>query len=278
MFYNKYITSQNQATSMRIYLTCIIISCIVISIKGYSQNCDMEAAENRRVQIVDIKPPFSFVVQMTMKRGKSYNGTAFFIHPRVLLTAGHNIRKRPQFYFTRVKRLTLRVGATNANTNLRMMQLETNQDVNIFTNHFFNREYSIEKDFGLIILPDTQLYQIAGGHFRLTVYDSAKIAGKVINLAGYPGDRPFCSQWHDSTLNHFYHNWHLHYDFATEHGASGSPIWYTNNGEHFIFGIHTNGDRFDQFNCTTSTLITKEIFEEIRNICRSNGIEIPWLP
>lgn len=247
---------------------------IFVAAESHSQGCDLDAAATRRTQVTDMKFPYAAVVQMTMKRGKSYNGTSFFIHPRVLLTAGHNLRKRPQFYFKRVKRLTLRIGATDAGTHLYQTLLETTQDVNIFTDHNFNRHYTIGKDFGLIILPDTIACAKAGGHFKLSVFDSTKIKGKQIHIAGYPGDKPFCTQWTDATQNFFPWKNYMHYDFATEHGASGAPIWYSEAGQYYVFGIHTNGDHFDEHRCNTATLISPEVYDQIKTICLSQGIDI----
>lgn len=247
---------------------------ILISSKVKSQSCDLNATENRRTQVVNMTRPYSFIVQMTMKRGKSYNGTAFLIHPRVLLTAGHNLRKRNNVFTTRVKGLTLRFGATSKKTNLYETYLTTTQFENIYTHPDFNENYSIGKDYGIVILPDDEAYKKIGGYFQLTIFDSLSLKNKNINIGSYPGDRPFCNQWQDSTSNYFFYKNYMHYDFATEHGASGAPIWYNENGDNKVFGIHTNADGFDDFKCNTATLITKQMYDDIVRFCLSKGIDI----
>lgn len=247
---------------------------ITMNTSTSAQNCDLTVTENRRTQIVNMTKPHSYIVQMTMKRGKNYNGTAFLIHPRVLLTAGHNLRKRNSIFTTRVKGLTLRFGATNKTSNLFKTYLPTTQFNNIYTHPGFNADYSIGKDYGIIILPDDEAYKIVGGHFKLTVCDTTSLKNKIIHIGSYPGDRPFCTQWQDSTSNYFFYKNYLHYDFSTEHGASGAPIWYTLNNELGVFAIHTNGDGFDQYKCNTATLITKEVYEDIVRFCSSKGIDI----
>jgi len=239
-----------------------------------AQNCNLSASDTRRTQTVNMIQPYSFVVQMTMKRGKSYNGTAFLIHPRVLLTAGHNLRKRNSVFTTRVKSVTLCFGATNATTNLAQQNFATEQFENIYTLQSFNEDYTIWNDYGIVILPNDNGFQQAGGHFKLSIYDSLALQNKLIHIAGYPGDRPFRTQWQDSTSNYFFFNRYFHYDFATEHGASGAPIWYNDNNERKVFAIHTNGDHFDQFRCNTGTLITKTVYDDIVRFCRSKGIDI----
>lgn len=248
-----------------------------------AQNCDLSATENRRYQINSISEPYSFLVQMTMHRGKSYNGTAFFIHPRVLLTAGHNLRKRPQFYFTRVKAITLRVGATSPIKFITHKKYKTTQNENIYTLKSFNKNYSIYEDYGIIILPDDELYSKIGNHFRLTVYDPNILNDVEINIAGYPGDKDYCTLWADKTKNYFtYINpssnpnryEYLKYDFATETGVSGSPVWFNQNGQSIVFAIHTYGNNNDDKKCNTATLITQAVYNDITQFCSSKGIDI----
>ncbi len=248
-----------------------------------AQECNLDLTENRRQQITSIEKPLNYVVQITMKRGKKYNGTAFFIHPRVLLTAGHNLRKRPQFIFTRVKSITLRVGATSPNNYLAKKKYKTIQNVNIYTLNSFNKSYNIYEDYGVIILPDDELYKKSGGTFKLTTYNADLLNGKEINVAGYPGDKDFCSMWTDKTNNFFgYTNpinnpkklEYLKYDFFTKTGVSGAPVWYSENNENFVFAIHTYGNNNDDKKCNTATLITDEIYNDISEFCLSKGIDI----
>ncbi|MCT4603446.1 MAG: trypsin-like serine protease [Marinifilum sp.] len=248
-----------------------------------AQECNLEETKNRREQVNSIKKPLNYVVQITMKRGKKYNGTAFFIHPRVLLTAGHNLRKRPQFIFTRVKSITLRVGAINPNNYIIKKKYRTTQNGNIYTRCTFNRKYSIYEDYGIIILPDEELYNQIGGTFKLTLFNSEVLTGRDINLAGYPGDKEFCTLWHDKTSNFFeYVNSkdnpeqleYLKYDFFTRTGVSGAPVWYSDKGENYVFAIHTYGNNNDDKKCNTATLITTEVYNDIINFCMKKGIDL----
>lgn len=251
------------------------ITILFFSSLGIAQNCDSDLGDKRRIQVTSMQAPYSYVVQMQMHRGSTYSGTAFFIHPRVLLTAGHNLRKRPQFIFTRVKSLTLHIGATDKNTNLYETTFDTQQNVNIYTLDSFNNQYSIYDDYGLVILPDETAFKKAGGKFILTVYNQTDLVEKNINIAGYPSDKPFCTQWTDKTSNFFPYKNYMHYDFSTEHGASGAPIWFDDkDGEKKVFGIHTNGNGFDQYNCNTATLISQKIYDDIIQFCLSKGINI----
>jgi V8-like Glu-specific endopeptidase len=239
----------------------IIFVFVVVCFMGpqlFAQSCDLNSTENRRIQINSISKPYSAIVQMTMHRGKSYQGTAFFIHPRVLLTAGHNLRRRPQIFFTRVKSITLRAGATSETNFLSKKQYTTTQNENIYTLESFNKDYSIYEDFGIIILPDNELFDQVGHHFTLVTYDAHLLNGAAVHTAGYPGDKDFCTLWADSTKNFFpFINTvsnpnnveYLKYDFSTETGASGSPVWINLDGKNKVFAIHTYGNDNDDAIC-----------------------------
>ncbi|UPT68144.1 MAG: trypsin-like serine protease [Sphingobacteriales bacterium JAD_PAG50586_3] len=213
-----------------------------------------------------------------MKRGKSYIGTAFFIHPRVLITAGHNVRKRPQFIYTRVKQLTLRFGATDRNTNLYQTTFATTQNDNIYTLQSFNKHYSIEEDYGVIILPDEEAYKKVNTRFTLTPYDANNLTGKPpVFLAGYPSEdnKLYCTLWEDNTTNYIKNDTenYMRYEFYTEHGVSGAPVWYTDSAVNYAFAIHTNGDP-NKKDCSKATIITKKIYDDISRFCLSKGIDI----
>jgi len=248
---------------------------LLASNQAISQVCDLSISEQRKTQVTTMSAPFSYVVHVEMKRGRTYSGTAFFIHPRVLLTAGHNLRKRPQFIFTRVKALTLRFGATNETTNLYQTHIVTTQNDNIYTLDSFNRDYSIAEDYGIIILPDETAYHKCGnGIFNLTVFNPANTS-QAINIAGYPGNEPLRTQWTDKTNNYKFDGECIRYDFSTEHGVSGAPIWYDQGDKHNVFAIHTNGGTgSNQNQCNTATVITQTIYNDIVKFCTSKGITI----
>lgn len=218
-----------------------------------------------------------------MRRGSNYFGTAFFIHPRVLLTAGHNLRKRPQFYYTRVKSITIRVGATSPTSLIAQKNYKTVQNENIYTLESFNRDYSVYEDYGIIILPDDELYNKVGSHFKLIPYDPEILKAAEVNIAGYPGNKSFCTLWADKTKNYFTfinpvsnpnHSEYLKYDFTTTTGVSGSPVWIDQDGQSKVFAIHTYGNDNDDKKCNTATLITKSVYNDIVRFCSSKGIDI----
>lgn len=270
---------------LQLFCKLTIAVFIFTTLHLFAQQCDLHLTASRRQQVQAVTSPYSYVVQMDMRRGKTYHGTAFFVHPRVLLTAGHNLRKRPQFIFTRVRSITLKVGATSSDTYLAKQTFNTTQNENIFTLKSFNNSYSIWEDFGIIILPDETLFNKAGGHFRLTVFNENTLFGKEIQIAGFPGDKPYCTMWTDKTKNFFPHLneidnhnklQYLKYDFVTATGLSGGPVWFNHNNINYVFAIHTYGNNIDNRNCNTATILTTTILNQISEFCKSKGIELNY--
>ncbi len=254
----------------------------IVNANVISQRCNLLETQNRKTQVVSMTEPYSFVVHILMTRNykhqsnKNKQGTAFFIHPRVLLTAGHNVHKYKTLGITtsEVIEMRLRFGATDKSTNLYETKIKTIQNENIYTNRKFNGK-DVNKDYGLIILPDDTAYQKIGGLFKLTVYDSAALTNRKISIAGYPGNKDDSTQWRDSTNNYFTYRNNFKYDFATWTGVSGAPVWYDEDGNHNVFGIHTNGPmKYNTVSCSTATLITKSIYDDIVNFCLKKGIDI----
>lgn len=263
-------------------LIAFLLNTHTVNANVISQDCNLLETQNRRTRVVSMTKPYSFVVHILATRNYKHQsnqnkqGTAFFIHPRVLLTAGHNVHKYKKWGITtsEVIEMRLRFGATDKSTNLYETKIKTIQDENIYTSRNFNGK-DVNKDYGLIILPDDIAYQKVGGSFKLTVFDPAILTNKQINIAGYPGNMDDSSQWQDSTNNYFTYRDYFKYDFATWTGVSGAPVWYDENGNHNVFGIHTKGPiKYNTVSCSSATLITKSIYDDIVNFCLKKGIDI----
>jgi len=273
---------KNKLVIYKIILIVFLLNTPIVITSVIAQDCNLLETQNRRTQVVSMTKPYSFVVHILMTRNykhqsnKNMQGTAFFIHPRVLLTAGHNVHKYKKWGITtsEVKEMRLRFGATDNSTNLYETKIKTIQDENIYTNRNFNGK-DVGKDYGLIILPDDAAYQKIGGLFKLTAFDSSLLTGRKISIAGYPGNKEDSTQWQDSTSNYSTYPDYFKYDFATWTGISGAPVWYEENGTHNVFAIHTNGPpKYNTVSCSTATLLTKSIYDDIVNFCLKKGIDI----
>ncbi|EOR94109.1 hypothetical protein ADIARSV_2722 [Arcticibacter svalbardensis MN12-7] len=249
----------------------LIVCCILfIAPPLGAQECNKEVSKNRRIQIQSgqLNKEVLKVVQLDIRRmawlwNERYNATAAFIHPRVLITAGHNLTNR----FDPVAKMTVTVGYTSNNTYRARQHFATAMYKNIYVLPSYNSAPTFQEDYGIIILPDATLYQHAGGYFKLTNYAAAKPT-KEIFTAGYPDPITGMKLWTDKTKNYYFLDQLLRYDFYTLDGSSGSPI-YTNANQ--LIAIHTGG--FDDTNvCNIGTPITPQIIKQINEWCRAHGI------
>jgi V8-like Glu-specific endopeptidase len=266
-------------TSKQFLLGLSIILFFLFSNRNYSQCTNVTEGRNVLINAATMKAPLSYIAHIFPKRGKTYSGTAFFIHPQVMLTAGHNVRKRKGFIFTSVKEIDLNIGATDCTTQLTKDFVVTTQNDNIISGND-EKKYTVQDDWGFIILNNTNANKVVGGVFAIEVFNPNKDYG-VLYKCGYPSGEPQCVPRYDQTTNYNYDKSCdcLRYDFETEHGDSGAPIWYLNNGVPTVIAIHTNGDskpdKNGKYDCGKGTLITTEVYQQLQAFCKAKGIIIP---
>lgn len=237
-----------------------------------AQNCNKELSKNRRVRInpAQLKGDLLKVVQLDIRRkvwfwNEKYNATAAFIHPRVLITAGHNLTDR----FDPVSRIRITVGFTSNTVYLKQQDVYTEMNKNIFVLPSYRENPTYEDDYGIIILPDSSLYKQAKGHFILTPYAPMRPPAALF-MSGYPDPVTGIKLWTDKTQNFFYTPNLLRYDFFTVEGSSGSPVYTSANQ---LVAIHTGG--FEEQNaCNIGTPVTAKMKAQIREWCRRHGITL----
>ncbi|HVF96128.1 MAG TPA: hypothetical protein VM871_02340, partial [Flavisolibacter sp.] len=77
--------------------------------------------------------------------------------------------------------------------------------------------------------------------------EDAYLASSVMNLSGYPGDKPDpgspkgTEQWFMSLKPKSISSRVITYDIDTMGGQSGAPVWLKVGESRFCVGIHTNG-------------------------------------
>jgi V8-like Glu-specific endopeptidase len=253
----------------KIYFIAILLL-VSFVFPSIAQNCNKELSKNRRVRVNSnqLKGDLLRVVQLDIRRkvwlwNEKYNATAAFIHPRVLITAGHNLTDR----FDPVSKIRITVGFTNNNTYLKQQDVYTEMNRNIYVLPSYKENPTYEDDFGIIILPDSSLYKSARGHFILTPYVPSR-PPKALFLSGYPDPVTGIKLWTDKTSNFFYTPNLLRYDFFTVEGSSGSPVY---TGMNQLVGIHTGGFE-EKYVCNIGTPITVRMKGQISQWCRKHGI------
>lgn len=250
------------------FITVLFLTlCVFPSV---AQDCNKELSKSRRILINSnqLKGNLLKVVQLDIRRkvwlwNEKYNATAAFIHPRVLITAGHNLTDR----FDPVSKIRITVGFTSNSVFLKQQDVNTEMNRNIYVLASYKENPTYEEDFGIIILPDSSLYKKAKGHFILTPYVPARPPAALF-LSGYPDPVRGIKLWTDKTNKFYYTPNLLRYDFFTLEGSSGSPVY---TGLNQLVAIHTGG--FEEQNvCNIGTPVTVKMKSQISQWCRRHGI------
>jgi V8-like Glu-specific endopeptidase len=226
---------------------------------------------SKRVKITDFQAPYSYVCFMYMQRGrKIYRGTGFLIHPRVVLTAGHNLATS---VFRKVRKVDLYFGSRDSTTYKANQSVSLKKNINKFFKNFYWINGKICRDFSIIILPDSAVFEKVGGHFEVLPVSHRSKSQRTIKLTGSPGDKDDYEIWHQET-NHYQlsakNGGQLLYDIYTQPRNSGSPVWITAADRFQAIGVHSRS----MDSCNAGKLLDKETYEQIAEWCRKAGIDM----
>jgi glutamyl endopeptidase len=159
---------------------------------------------------------------ITARDGSQWIGTGWFISPRTLVTAGHCV-------YIKGSEIPGRDGWVKS------MQVMPGRDVNdlpfgkLTSQHFFTVKGWADNgdenyDYGAIILPKP--FTKDPGTIGYAVYADAQLASMVVNITGYPGDKPDGTLWHDKKNIASTSPSKVHYDIDTAGGQSGAAVYH----------------------------------------------------
>jgi glutamyl endopeptidase len=171
---------------------------------------------------------------ITAGNGTSWIGTAWFISPRLLMTAGHCVFMPDQGGWAR--QIVVMPGRDGAQQPYGRAVSASFRSVTGWTT---NRHRSF--DYGAILLGPQQRLGDTVGWFGWQVRDDAGLNGQTVNISGYPGDKPAGTQWFHANKVTAVTPTTFTYQVDTAGGQSGAPVWMLLNGQRIAVGIHTNG-------------------------------------
>lgn len=189
---------------------------------------------------------------ISFPNGASGGCTGWFIGPKAVMTAGHCVYSKSNGGWAR--RIEVIPGMNGSSRPYGSMVGTSFRSVVGWTSNT-DQNY----DYGCIILPSPSLgNQI--GYFGFAALTDSSLNQLLVNNSGYPGDKPFGTQWFNAgriasvTPRKFY------YMLDTYGGQSGSPTWrFVNNQRHAV-GVHAYGG------CpNSSTRITSAVFNNMKN-------------
>jgi len=164
-----------------------------------------------------------------------YVGTAWFIGPKTLATAGHCVFLQDD-------------GGWAQSIDVIPAKFGTSAPFGKITSTRFSavdgwtKQKSRDFDYGVIHL-DSNAVGLQIGNFAVSTFMDAELNDVVLKVSGYPADREQANfqYFHERPIKSV-SNTRLFYDIDTFGGQSGSPIWEdTQENGVVAIGIHTTG-------------------------------------
>lgn len=202
------------------------------------RNCDGQA-DAFRINDSTVHP-YKMVCRLLVKSKRRYStrslGTGFFISPRCIITAGHNLYQ----YVTPARRdwaedVLVIPGGFGDEKPFGCQVSDKLRSVKGFIDY-----KDTDYDFGAIILPNCYLYKQVGAFFD---YGNLPWWKSEVTNIGYKGsDKKEKTQWNSEGLCHDKEHKKLYYKLETETGHSGGPVieksFFKKNK---IVGVHRGG-------------------------------------
>lgn len=192
-------------------------------------------------------------LRITAADGSRWIGTSWFVSPRVMLTAGHCVYIHDRGGWVRqIEVIPGRHGSERPHGSCLATEFRSVRG--------WTEDADRDFDYAALLLPEDCVLGEELGWFGLEVRDDAEFTDLVINISGYPGDKPTGTQWFHSNVVTGVHDHFVTYEVDTAGGQSGAPVWvWKPDVGRFGVGIHTNGSLAGN----SATRITDEVFENI---------------
>jgi V8-like Glu-specific endopeptidase len=201
-----------------------------------------------RIRVPDPRQsPFRKICDLliTARDGGMHTGTAWFISPRTLITAGHcvavfNPGTPAHGLVSKVLVMPARNGETDpAHSAFGWVEVQQ-QDLRVLDG--WRLSGNLDFDFGAIILPPNLPLGTTVGTFGYGHFPDANLVGARPTLSGYPDDVPEGTQWFESNPIRQVGPSRVFYDIFTFSGQSGSPVFFANATQQIACAIHNFGD------------------------------------
>jgi len=192
-------------------------------------------------------------LRITAKDGSRWIGTGWLVGPRTVMTAGHVVYMHSRGGWA--KSIEVIPGRNGSSKPFGSCKSRHFHSVKGWTSSR-NRKY----DYGCIVLPKNCAYGKRLGYFGFGCYSNSTLKKLVVNLSGYPGDKPAGTQWWHARRIKAVTSRTLVYNIDTAGGQSGSPVWWYKNKRRYAVGIHTNGS----LGGNSATRIVKPVYNNIK--------------
>jgi V8-like Glu-specific endopeptidase len=231
-----------------------------IGVASFGEAAQLESVlgTDERVRITETtKLPWRLNASLliTAADNSQWIGTAWFISPRTLVTAGHcvfikhsNKPGRDGF----VKKIQVMPGRNGSDVPFGGLTA-----TEFWTVKGWADDGLETTDYGAIILPSP--FPMNLGHFGYGVFSDATLLASVANIAGYPGDKPTGTFWYDKRQIGSVKPDKVFYAADTAGGQSGACVYIVRGGKRIGVAIHAYGGA----TANSGTRISSEVFANL---------------
>lgn len=207
-----------------------------------------------RINIKDTtKVPWRWNCQLiiTMANGGKSRCTGWLIGPRTVMTAGHCVYSKGNGGWA--KSIEVIPGM-----NAALKPFGSFKSTGLFSVKGWINTSKPEYDYGAIHINQPIGNKL--GWYGFANLGTSSLKGLLVNLAGYPGDKAFGTQWYHWGRITSVAERRLFYLVDTAPGQSGSAVYYIKAGKRFAVGVHAYGG------CPNgATRIIKPVYDNMVN-------------
>ena len=195
---------------------------------------------DERTQITDTASyPWRAIASLviTGRDNSQWVGTGWFVSPRTLITAGHCVYIKNSGVPGRdgwVSKINVMCGRNGTTLPYGSVTSTVFKSVDGWT-----EEGDENFDFGAIVVPTPLGEEV--GMFGVAVYPDDELLGALVNISGYPGDKPAGTQWFDSRAVAQVNARKVYYEADTAGGQSGAAVFRIVDDARIAVAVHAYG-------------------------------------
>ena len=114
-------------------------------------------------------------------------------------------------------------------------------------------------DYAAIMLPAPFSQDL--GSFSFGVFVDSDLTNKMVNVPGYPSDKPKGTIWYDNRVIGSMNENKIYYAADTAGGQSGCPVYIVDEGQRIAIAIHAYGGN----TANSGTRISPEVFTNLES-------------
>ncbi len=199
---------------------------------------------------------------VTARDGTRWIGTAFFIAPRVLATAGHNLFFHGSVAARQGWARSIQVMPGRNDDELPFGSAVSSNFGSVHGWTDLEAGPNPDYDYGVIILDEDDALGSQTGWIGFGTYSDSTLRSVTGNLSGYPGDLGNGrEQWYMARKIDSVNSRRIFYDIDTFGGQSGSAVYRIKDGSRYAVGIHAYGVGARPLN--SATRINRPVFDNL---------------